>query len=679
MLDLLETYGDAVLPAHAQESMSHAIPRPGRALGTMIERLGLPVQAAVHEIQADLRSADLDLSWLCRDTNSGPGAKPEAWSVRASWIICAVALSHAAKYKRTNLQAAIRWFFSDNESQASQFSFLSENSRRAISLAVHKFSSPQEIIAFLPYVLESHGHVTRGRLERTATGSLTRDAKRGGGVFYTPADVAEFLISEMAKNSEGAESWCDPACGTGVFLRAALRKSIEANPGTDPFEVAIAQIFGMDVSALALEMAAFVLLAECLAADWARRQTPYELWRALRRNLVCIDAIQAMGDVNAVTTHFAARSGGQFDRLILNPPYGNQAVAPAYRRKWLTLSGAEGPTVPVQIPFVEMMWKLTTPNAVAAAVLPLSIAANTQKAHRVFREQLATFCGKKEFLFFDREPQSLFGEDVKTRNAILFVEKGREQGLSTSSLLKWTAPQRPQIFSRSRLVSLGAMELRSGIPRLGSNAEVGAYKKLRQSFQLARRQKIASLSYQALRSMPAEDQRRTLVFGATAYNYVNCFPSDVLAQFCEERYSGSKLHAVTFSSRELLLAAYAVFSSRLCFWVWRVEGDGFHLTREFLAGSPFWGAVESPLSDDMGELGGRLWKESKSTAVRSVNAGRVTYAFPPQFDSPDALRLEGLLLARFEVEQSFSEDLSRAISSTISIDGRRRCRAIGIT
>lgn len=683
MLDLPVTRCDAVSPLCVRERISDAIPLPGRPLGTMVERLGVPVQTAVHAIQSDIQDSDQSLSWLFEAGSMGAGARHEADSLRASWMVCAIALVHAARFKATNFEGALRWFFSNDGRQINQFSFLSEKSIKAITLAVCAFDSPQKIQSFLPYVLEPHGHVTRSRLERTTKGSLTRESKRENGVFYTPADVAEFLVDELARGLRGCESWCDPACGTGVFLRVALKKMHSATSNKiDAFEMARRQIFGMDVSAIALEMAAFVLLVECLAEGGVVRHSPFESWRMLRQNLVCMDAIQGrcIHDTICNAKHFAAASSEGFDRLILNPPYGNQAVALSSRRNWITLSGAVGPTIPVQIAFVEMMWRLTKPDAAAAAVLPLSVAANTQKAHRVFRQHLASFPGKKDFLFFDREPQSLFGEDVKTRNTILFLEKGREKGLFTSSLLKWTAPQRPGIFSRSRLVSLRSLEFGQGIPRLGSSAEVDAYERLKRGYALRTGREVASLSYRELRNMRAEDQNRTLLLGPTAYNYVNCFPSDALAEVGEDRFSESALHALTFPDRDSLLAAYAVFSSRLCFWLWRAEGDGFHLNREFLNKSPLWLAIESSsLRADLAGCGAALWESSKSIAVRSVNAGRVTYAFPSSFDSPEAKMVEHLLLVKFGIDHEFSEELNRIVVSTVSIDGRRRSRAVGVT
>lgn len=682
MLDLCDSHLEVQTFGSAPGNNQRAIPRPGRPLGTLVERLGVPVQKAVRSIFSDINVSGADVTWIFSGTPLGPGAKAEKDSLRASWLIVAIALAHAYRFNSSSVTDALKWFFSEDEHLLIRFSFLSERSHCAISKAVSGFDSQEEIYSYLPYVLEPHGHVTRGRLERTAAGVATRATKRSSGVFYTPSDVAEFLVGELATCLQGHETWCDPACGTGIFLRFALLKSCEANGRRpDAFEIASNQIFGMDISAVALDMTALVLLVECLIEVSVSPVSPHESWRRLRRNFLCVDALQSKNisvDSKGADFFIGALAKG-FDRLVLNPPYGNQLVSASARKDWIALSGTAGPTAPVQLAFVEMIWRFTKPSSEAAAVLPLSVAANTQKAHRTFRKHLVALPGRKDFLFFDREPQALFGEDVKTRNAILFVNKGKNREVLTSSLLKWTAPQRPQIFSRSRLFSLHSMDFGSGIPRLGSDAEVAAYAHLRKSYSLMGGDNISNQSYQSLRRMHPDSQDRTLLLGPTAYNYVNCFPAKALAAVKEERFSASGLHALAFPSQESVFAAYATFSSRLCFWLWRADGDGFHLGREFLTVSPLWHPLSCPtIAGELARCGVQLWKSRRSTAVRSVNGGRVTYAFPPSFDSPIAREVEQLLLSFFSIDSGFSRELDRIVLSTVSIDGRRRSKAVEI-
>jgi len=620
----------------------------------------------------------VDFDWLLVGIASGVGARKEESSLRAAWVVVALVLAHAALFKNTSVQDAFGWFFFGEETSEPLLSCLSDASAQALSKAVQGFADGNEIRTYLPYVLEPHGHVTRRRLERTAAGPVVRENKREGGVFYTPADIAQFIVSELAQDVSGSETWCDPACGTGVFLRAALSQLFEVS--SDPsafFDVAQNHIFGMDVSAIAVEMAGIVLLVDCVFKGGMPPISPFHAWRKLGGNLVCMDALAGdFGKSMSNAGSFALAASIGFDRLILNPPYGSQNIDATTRKRWMCFSGVGSGAVPVQLAFVEMMWRLTKIDGVSGAVLPLSVAANTQRAHRVFRKHLASLKGRKEFLFFDREPQSLFGEDVKTRNAILFVHKGAQDAVFTSSLLKWTAPQRPEIFTRSRLVRLPSLEHERGVPRLGSNLQVTAFEKIKSGYVLTLAPEIESLGYAGARDLPAERQERTLLIGSTAYNYVNCFPADALLALDAGAFSSSPLHAMTFADRRAAYAAYAVFSSRLCFWMWRVEGDGFHLSRDFLVGSPLWRALNCPeMIEDLGKHGLAQWLAAKAIGVKSVNGGKVSYSFPPRFGSRDAEIVEKLLLAFFGIERGFSNELAKVVASTVSIDGRCRSKA----
>src|SRR5439155_15806322 len=71
--------------------------------------------------------------------------------------------------------------------------------------------------------------------------------------------------------------------------------------------------------------------------------------------------------------------------------------------------------------FIEMMWRLTVPGRSSASlVTPLSIAFHRGSQYEGCRYGMYWGGGKWQFAFFDREPHALFGEEVKTRNAILF-------------------------------------------------------------------------------------------------------------------------------------------------------------------------------------------------------------------------------------------------------------------
>src|SRR5690606_7338864 len=114
----------------------------------------------------------------------------------------------------------------------------------------------QELCDLYPYIIEPHGHVSRS-CHKHEKARKVRSSKKADGVYYTPADVAHFIVREIASHNPDSGSWLDPACGTGVFLRAIIRHAKERSQIHAGTSLSFIQryIYGIDKSALATECA----------------------------------------------------------------------------------------------------------------------------------------------------------------------------------------------------------------------------------------------------------------------------------------------------------------------------------------------------------------------------------------------------------------------------------------
>jgi hypothetical protein len=166
-----------------------------------------------------------------------------------------------------------------------------------------------ELWQLLPHILEEHGQGSRTSVMRNPVTAKARNAKRRDGVFYTPADVADYMVEEALRAvSRPADARClDPACGTGVFLLALLQQARRLQGGTfNSFHYATHCLYGMDISGHALDAGAFVLLMECWPDAKRQGLTPWATWHRLRLNLVQVDALNvtaANSSVAALPTH----------------------------------------------------------------------------------------------------------------------------------------------------------------------------------------------------------------------------------------------------------------------------------------------------------------------------------------------------------------------------------------
>ena len=111
----------------------------------------------------------------------------------------------------------------------------------------------------------------------------------------------------------------------------------------------------------------------------------------------------------------------------------------------------------------------------------------------------------------------------------------------------------------------------------------------------------------------------------TAYNWLPLYRS-------KTSQSPTTLRLLKFSNEQTADWAYAVIASDLVYWLWRVEGDGFHLPTAFLARLPItWSG--QPADEGLAELGRALWASALRRPIRSVNGGRETFSYPGR-DAP---------------------------------------------
>ena len=581
--------------------------------------------------------------------------------------------------------------------------------------ALASCGDPRGYLELLPYVLDPHGPGSRLSVRRDARTRTARKRKRVEGVYYTPADVAAYMIQECFKGLGGDKprTVFDPACGTGVFLRAALRALKEAYPDQSVRSLAESVIYGTDIDPWALDAAAFVLLADCLADREESENSPLLLWHRLRLNLACVDAIRLdpprrEGNlVTAAKSHVvdALRSGRlpASDETILdasdervrlsqifgslpsgrfvvvgNPPYSaveNRDDFAILKKLFASLEGGVTQASEIYPLFVEQMVRLAPGAPVAGTlVLPLSLASNVGKQFVQTRSLIENTLGKWQFAFFDREPHALFGEDVKTRNTILIWHRHkqeRESLVESGPLRKWRGDDRAAMFSSIRFTRV-LRPISAGIPKIEGAFQAHAFELL-----AGRSDRLDHLCVSIRRMSLAQALKHdghTVFVGATAYNFLNVFmkpPSGIL--LAASALSEHPLHALDFPTKEDALAAFAVLSSHIAYWWWQVNHDGFHVTRRFVVELPFGTEAMSGTSRvALAARGEQLWSLMRTEPIISVNRGRTSLAYSPNSfedkrrESDQVLAKSAGLESEFVIEvQRFTNHMVKAESCAV--------------
>ena len=110
--------------------------------------------------------------------------------------------------------------------------------------------------------------------------------------------------------------------------------------------------------------------------------------------------------------------------VLGNPPYadlGRRSDLDELRKAYQTLAVRPHPNAEIYLPFIEQMIRLANKESMLGGACSARFLwlAMSDRSFQVARELISKTRGRWRFAFFDREPHALFGEDVKTRNAIV--------------------------------------------------------------------------------------------------------------------------------------------------------------------------------------------------------------------------------------------------------------------
>ncbi len=616
-----------------------ASPRAGRSLEGQVAPLREHVLAAVN-VARQLR---LDGRWL-EDASRRDVIQTDL-KERVAWAAVAVTLADMIRTgTAANGNRAGSWFGIDGHSDWS-----------ALDAPLNGLATEPNLLGLLPYLLDTYGRTTRLDVMRDTSLSASRAERKKMGSFYTPSDVADFMVAAIADPADAGTSewWLDPAVGSGVFLAAALRRY----RAEDRVSFAESRLAGCDISPQACDFTAFTLLAG--VASEARN--PLATWIAIRGNLLAVDtpAATRAGDLRRQL----APSAGPL-RLICNPPYATGEVVPM----------ADGrPTTSLYLPFIEMSWTIASgPDDSAVLVVPLAIGANRSADHRRCRSAMSAHGGEWTLLFFDRQPHALFGEEAKTRATIAIRRPGPTPSvIRTSRLLKWTSRQRETIFTEARAAAMGQVPIARLVPKLGSEAEVALYRAL-ESHRLrsgARPEPSKATASEIVGTALSPD----VFVAGTAYNFLNIFRNYPDQLSWRGTLSASGINRLRCASIHEADIVTAILSSRMAYWLWHVECDGFHVPAWFLAELPLLNLrLPQKSADELAALGRSAWAGLQQDVICSANRDRLTFAFRPTMIGDVRSAIDTLLADLIGIDADTVGMLRDFEQRVVSIDGSVR-------
>lgn len=434
-------------------------------------------------------------------------------------------------------------------------------------------------------------------------GVHTVQGKRGGGIFYTPQDVVRYMLDECSNKMFWSKRTClDCSCGTGAFLVEIIQRICdEQNSLQDVLNVIERCVWGIDISPNAVINCRFVLQMYLIHRMEAKEKDVRRMLDIFEKNIVQGDAM------HLVDTIKKNNMPKQYSCIIGNPPYiSMNTVGNSF------------------IPFVYNMIDFSSADGCSSLVVPLSVCTGKAKPYKQLRNRIKTDCNSWKIINFDRSPDSLFGDHVKTRNTILVRKTPiTEKKVSVSGLIRWTADKRDKLFENIQTTTIDDLPMVDSIPKISEDFERELL------YALSRKQ-------QKLSDSMDEKYKAAMYANATAYNWINVF--DHIPASKDESgnlYVPDSLMKIGFSTENDLYFYIAMISNRITYWLWTLYGDGFHVYKDFILNLPYGkGNYSEGFFNTMADLGKHYVLKAKTYPCKSFNCGKeiINYDFTRCFD-----------------------------------------------
>ena len=392
------------------------------------------------------------------------------------------------------------------------------------------------------------------------------ETRKVKGVYYTPSDIVEFMLSNSLKFFYGKiETDClnnlsidalpyericydctffDPTCGSGVFLLATLEMKfnlLEKNSLTlknDVVRKVVATLFGNDVnsdSVLITKIRLFLCVLHRCGVDGVTG-----LAEIFDENFFCNDFVSD-------NEKCAVR---KYDVVIGNPPYVEDSKTQSFHYKRYgniyanVLSNAS---------------RLLKDNGVMGFIIPLSYISTPRM--KKIREELFQKLPKQYILNFADRPDCLFVSVHQKLCILLAGKKSDKLELFTSNYQYWYKEERKNLFDAVNVV-FNSFFGKEFIPKIGTMLEKKIYEKI-----IGRKKSLMEL-FIPHGSVPV---------------YLNMRATYWIKAFSSEHLSAEyKIFHCEDTERAKL--SVLLLNSSLFWWYWICVSDCWHITNKELIG-----------------------------------------------------------------------------------------------
>lgn len=384
------------------------------------------------------------------------------------------------------------------------------------------------------------------------------------GVYYTPADVVNFILLNSFKLSSEKlrpdtistgglkelpyNSLCykkvvfDPTCGAGEFLLAALETKMNlldlhrVKVTKNKLITVVKTIKGNDLNKESTTIAKLRLYLSCLHRYGVEVSTGIS--EVLNKSFMNYDYVSNRSENIA-----------KYDIIVGNPPYVEDSKC------GLTLEKSYGN---IYANVLDNAAHQLTKDGVLGFVIPLSYVSTPRM--KKIRKTLDKCVPVQYLLNYSDRPDSLFTAVHQKLSILLAQKKEVPRTVYSSNYIYWYKEERQDLFNSVQVVENNYVEDKF-IPKLGTDFDSSIYFKI-----INNKKDLLSL------------------FNSGSYSlYLNMRASFWIKAFLN-KHTGSEYKEMKVSNANLKNYAMCLLNSSLFWWYWVVVSDCWHITQKELRG-----------------------------------------------------------------------------------------------
>ena len=211
------------------------------------------------------------------------------------------------------------------------------------------------------------------------------EKKSADGAFYTPMFLADMAVNqlwdELSDEQRMRGVFCDPACGSGIFLVRLFQRLVahhcrvsrKERASWSELKVIAKRLHGGDINRSAVRVAAFSIYIALL-----EQSNPPDLPALLRAGKLLPHLYN--DTLRPASDFFVAEERHIYDGIIGNPPWKGRTGQVTTAQRWAKANGYPDPAKDIAWGFVWKALRLIKPNGLIALLLPaMGVLHNTSR------------------------------------------------------------------------------------------------------------------------------------------------------------------------------------------------------------------------------------------------------------------------------------------------------------